>query len=77
MPNCLCSVTSGSSSQAAGELSCQSGTINVEIESGRTTYDDTVENTCAFGVSECYKQTVTAVVDGWPSMYIYRDTIII
>lgn len=63
----LCNeVTSGSSSQASGELSCQSGTINVEIESGRTTYDDTVESTCAFGISECYKQTVTAVVDGWP-----------
>ena len=47
-------------------LTCISGTVNYEQETGVVTYDDSTEKTCAFGHAKCYKQTMDVVVGNWP-----------
>lgn len=50
---------------------CITGTVNQEEETGVVTYDDSTEKACSLGQSECYKQTMHAVVDGWPGMLLF------
>ena len=80
-------ITDGSSgSSPSGPLSCVTGTVNKELETGYVTYDDTESKECSFGQTQCYTQTIIAIVDKWPGMsflgfrisrihYIYFNTL--
>ena len=70
------SVDDASSVKGAGELSCQTGTINQEIVSGKVHFDDTAEKVCSFGQSECFKQTVELVMNGWPGLFLQYTNVI-
>ena len=52
---------------AGTELTCITGTVNVEMESGIVTYDDSHQETCTFGTNYCYKQTMQLSRENWPS----------
>ena len=44
---------------------CVAGTVNTEIQSGQTSFDETHEETCAFGHNECYTQSLFINAHGW------------
>lgn len=49
------------------DLTCVSGYVVQEVNSGVVTYDDTHTVTCRFGRTECYTQTIVTVGNGnWP-----------
>ena len=54
------------SATEAVELTCLTGSVTFEPDSGTTTYDDSHEETCAFGQTKCYKRTIFATVGNWP-----------
>ena len=55
-----------------GTLTCLTGTVTFEPQSGFVTYDDTQEKTCDFGQTKCYTQTFVATVENWPSKFLSR-----
>ena len=50
----------------SGQLTCMTGLVNYEFESGLVIYDDTYQQTCDFGQTECYKRTIFARIENWP-----------
>ena len=60
------SVTTGH--VAPTELTCITGTVNIEPESGIIVFDDTKETTCGFGQTKCYKRTTVARFGNWPGI---------
>ena len=51
---------------SSGSLTCMAGRVSFEMESGIVTYDETHQETCEFGQTECYTQTVHATIQNWP-----------
>ena len=51
----------------SSEMSCLTGNINYELESGQAVFDNTQVKTCGYGQTQCYKATITARVGNWPS----------
>ena len=53
----------------SGQLTCLTGMVTFEPESGWLVYDDTQVKTCDFGQTQCYQRTMFATVGNWPGNY--------
>ena len=47
-------------------LTCMTGIVTYEPDSGVLVYDDSHQETCSFGANQCYKRTIVATLDKWP-----------
>ena len=54
--------------KAPDALTCVTGLVNFDPESGEVVYDDTQQKACGFGTTKCYKRTIFGRIGNWPGI---------